>query len=134
MNRIYLDTCIIIYFIEKHNIHASAIEAMIKGLSVHDKLFYSPLTRMECLVMPLRTKDIALQNLYESFFKTQEMFDMPVEIFNQSAQLRADFQSLKTPDALHLATALHHGCDEFWTNDNRLNVIASSLVKNVLKP
>lgn len=35
-------------------------------------------------------------------------------------------------DALHLATALHHKCDEFWTNDNRLNSAAPSLVKNVV--
>jgi hypothetical protein len=30
MNKIYLDTCIIIYFIEKHSIYAGKIEAMIK--------------------------------------------------------------------------------------------------------
>jgi uncharacterized protein len=62
------------------------------------------------------------------------MLEMPVEIFNKSAQLRADFKSLKTPDALHLSTALHHGCNEFWTNDDMLNSIAPSLVKNVLNP
>ena len=57
---------------------------------------------------------------------------MTVEVFDKAAQLRADFSSLKTPDALHLATALHHNCDECWTNDNRLNSVAPSLVKNVL--
>ena len=60
------------------------------------------------------------------------MLEMTIKVFDQAAQLRADFNSLKTPDALHLATALHHNCDEFWTNDTRLNSVAPSLVKNVL--
>ncbi len=27
---------------------------------------------------------------------------------------------VKTPDALHLAAAINAGCDQFWTNDDRL--------------
>jgi uncharacterized protein len=56
------------------------------------------------------------------------------EVFRRAAQLRADFAGLKTPDAIHLATALHYGSDEFWTNDNRLNHIAPVIVKNILTP
>ena len=41
---------------------------------------------------------------------------------------------LKTPDALHLAAALHHGCTEFWTNDDRLRAAAGALAVNVLAP
>jgi predicted nucleic acid-binding protein len=33
---------------------------------------------------------------------------------------------IKTPDALHLACALHHGCTEFWTNDDRLTKVAAA--------
>lgn len=84
--------------------------------------------------MPLRTNDTALQNLYESFFKAQEMLEMPVEVFNRAAKIRADFGSLKTPDALHLSTALYHNCDEFWTNDTRLHSVAPQIVKNILLP
>ncbi len=132
MSKIYLDACIVIYFVEKHAAYASKIEALINNLGVNDTLCFSPLIRLECLVMPLRTNDTTLHNLYESFFKTQKMLKMTVEVFDQAARLRADFNSLKTPDALHLSTALHYNCDEFWTNDNRLNTVAPSLVKNVL--
>ena len=30
------------------------------------------------------------------------------------------YSSLKTPDALHLATAILAGCSQFWTNDKKL--------------
>lgn len=46
--------------------------------------------------------------------------------------LRAQ-HGLKTPDALHLATALHHGCTEIWTNDDRLKAAAGALAVNVLE-
>ena len=48
-------------------------------------------------------------------------------VFDQAAQLRASHPKLKTPDALHLATALHHGCAEFWTNDLELAKIPVAL-------
>lgn len=132
MSKIYLDACIVIYFVEKHPIYATEIEALINGLGVNDTVCFSPLVRLECFVMPLRTSDTILQGHFESFFKAQEMLEIRVKCFDAAARLRADFSSLKTPDALHLATALHHNCDEFWTNDNRLNALVPSLVKNVL--
>lgn len=100
---------------------------------LNDDVFcFSPLVRMECLVMPLRTKDSQLHKLYDAFFNPQRLLAMPPEVFDQPAQFRADFSSLKTPDALHLATAINHKCDEFWTNDNRLDKVSPNLVKNIL--
>jgi predicted nucleic acid-binding protein len=46
-----------------------------------------------------------------------ECLDRP--LFDLATQLRVRHR-LKTPDALHLAAALHSGCVEFWTNDDRL--------------
>lgn len=131
MNRIYLDTCIIIYIIEKHPTYSNLIENLMDALPLTE-FCYSPLARLECLVMPFRTQDLQLQKLYEAFFKAQTFLIIPPPIFDQAAKLRADFTNLKTPDALHLATAIHHNCDEFWTNDNRLSKIEPNLVKNIL--
>ncbi len=64
----------------------------------------------------------------------QTLLQMSDGVFQKAAELRADFTSLRTPDALHLAVALHDDCDEFWTNDNRLTAIAPSIVKNILTP
>ena len=47
-------------------------------------------------------------------------------------QLRAAHQSLKTPDAIHLAAARHHSCAELWTNDGRLNSIAQGIAIKVI--
>lgn len=132
MSKIYLDTCIVIYFVEKHPVYASKIERLITDLGGDDTLCFSPLIRLECFVMPLRTKDAELKGHYESFFEAQEILEITAERFEEAAQLRADFNSLKTPDALHLATALHHDCDEFWTNCTRLDSAAPSLIKNIL--
>jgi uncharacterized protein len=59
------------------------------------------------------------------------MLSIPEPLFYQVARLRADY-GLKTPDALHLAIALYHGCDQLWTNDDRLSNVAGSMVLNVL--
>jgi predicted nucleic acid-binding protein len=82
--------------------------------------------------MPLRGQNKLLIAKFENWYRTVEVLPMESEVFRNADQLRADFISLKTPDALHLATAIQHRCDEFWTNDNRLNSVAHSLVKNVL--
>jgi predicted nucleic acid-binding protein len=53
-------------------------------------------------------------------------------MYLQAAQLRARF-GLKTPDALHLACAQHHGCDALWTNDGRLAQASHGLAQNILR-
>ncbi len=128
---IYLDACIVIYIVEKHHIFSLQIENLMNNLS-NVEYFVSPLTQMESMIMPLRTKDLQLQRLFELFLNAQTFLSIPKQVYENAAQLRADFPSLKTPDALHLGTAQFHNCDEFWTNDNRLDKIAPNLVKNVL--
>jgi len=89
MSKIYLDTCIIIYFIEKHPAYADKIELLLNNLDAGASLCYSPLIRLECLVMSLRTDDKILQSLYESFFKPQEILEMTIEVFDKAAPISA---------------------------------------------
>jgi len=129
---VYLDSCLAIYLVEENAVFAPNLEIALKANS--DSVFcISPLTEMECLIMPLRVQNDLLIKKFKNWFETVEMLSMTSEVFRDGAQLRADFTSLKTPDALHLATALHHNCDEFWTNDDRLNMVAPTLIKNVLR-
>lgn len=132
--RIYFDACIAIYLVEEHPTFAPKIETHLANqVGVADVLIHiSDLTEMECLVMPLRKQNQVLTNKFEQWFDTVEILPVNKQVFRQAARLRADFSTLKTPDAIHLAAALHHGCDEFWTNDDRLSRIAPNLVKDIV--
>lgn len=97
MRKVYLDACIAIYLIEKHPDFGAKVEALIDAMDDGDILCYSPLSRMECLVMPMRKGDADLMALYDSFFSNQEMLAIEPERFDEAAKLRADFTSLKRP-------------------------------------
>ena len=129
--RVYLDSCIIIYLVEEHSTYAPQLENRLLNVGSLG-LAFSPLSEMECLVMPLRNRNQALIDKFRGWFQQAEFLLLEREVFQRAAALRADYPSLKTPDAIHLAAALHHGCAEFWTNDDRLDAIAPSLIKDVI--
>ena len=127
---VYLDTCTVIYFVEEHPVFGPVV-AQALAAQTTQKIGISPLVELECSVAPLRSQNTELLNRYKKFFEQCVRFDMPPEVYQRAAELRAE-HSLKTPDALHLATAQFHGCTTLWTNDNRLNNSAPSLAVNVL--
>ncbi len=129
--RIYLDSCVVIYLIEEHPTFAPVIESLL-GNQADTVLYISSLTEMECLVMPLRNQNQLLVDKFRNWFDDLIVLPNEREVFQLGAQLRADHKTLKTPDAIHLATALHYGCDAFWTNDNRLSKAAPTIAKNIL--
>jgi uncharacterized protein len=130
MGLIYLDSCLLIYAIEHHPTFASrVIDAL--ASEPPDRFAISPLTALECLVKPMRTGDIAMQGRYRSALAQLQELPVPTPVFLQAAQLRAHF-GLKTPDALHLACAQHHGCEALWTNDDRLARAGHGLARNIL--
>lgn len=130
MRRVYLDACIIIYLMENA---ASFSEKTRRFLARNGDaaLCVSPLVRMEVLIKPLRESSTILVADYEEFLAAQNWLSINDITFNLALQLRAQ-HGLKTPDALHLATALQHDCNEFWTNDDRLNEVAEKMAINVL--
>jgi uncharacterized protein len=131
--RVYLDSCIIIYLVEEHPTYAPQLENRLLNAGSLG-LAFSALSEMECLVMPLRNRNQALIDKFRGWFQQAEFLLLERGVFQRASILRADYPSLKTPDAIHLAAARRHGCIEFWTNDDRLNAIAPSLVKNVIRP
>jgi predicted nucleic acid-binding protein len=129
MRKIYLDSCIAIYLVEEHPAYAAAIED--KLAESDGMVCYSPLTELECLVLPLRLKRNDLLDKFSRFFSLNLKLEMPEAVYQEATRLRADF-GIKTPDALHLATARFHGCTEFWTNDGRLAGVANSMAVDVV--
>ncbi|WP_200251844.1 type II toxin-antitoxin system VapC family toxin [Lamprobacter modestohalophilus] len=132
MNRVYLDTCCVIYLIEDvpgfsgpmRNRLAAKPDAI---------LCVSALVQLEVLVKPLADGNRVLVSDYRDFLAVQEWASISDREFELATRLRAAHR-LKTPDALHLAAAETHGCTEFWTNDDRLNHAAKAKSINVLAP
>jgi uncharacterized protein len=130
MGLIYLDSCLLIYAIENHPAWAARLRKIMAKQAAQG-FAISPLVKLECLVKPMKTGDLALQQRYEAGLSQFVQLPMPETVFVQAAQLRARF-GIKTPDALHLACAQHHGCSALWTNDERLALAAHGLAWNVL--
>ena len=131
---VYLDACVGIYLVEQNQTFAPQIRTRLteRAKTQEVVLQISTLTEMECLIMPLRRRNQPLLDKFYAWFDEVDVLPLEQAVFRRAAQLRADFAGLKTPDAIHLATALHYGSDEFWTNDNRLIHIAPALVKDIL--
>lgn len=82
----------------------------------------SVLSRLEVLVVPKREGRDDLCRIYQEVFETfPNLLVQPVDerIADLAADLRA-FYSLRTPDAIHIATALDARADFYVTEDRRL--------------
>ncbi|NES25651.1 MAG: type II toxin-antitoxin system VapC family toxin [Symploca sp. SIO3E6] len=85
----------------------------------------SELTLMEVLVIPIRNSDTFLTDAYERLLQSPQIQLVSIEplILREAARLRAVTPSLRTPDAIHVATAMTSECSQFLTNDQRLRII-----------
>lgn len=79
----------------------------------------SVISMIECRSKPMRDGDLARVALYDIFFSAADLTLMPLDqtIADGATRLRAQF-SLKTPDAIHVATAVHAGASLLITTDN----------------
>jgi len=126
---IYLDSCIVIYAVEDDGPRGNAVRQRLTE-SADAVVAVSPLVTLECLVGPLRDENYGLHDHYLRALHNFKPLSLETEHYVRAAELRARY-GLKTPDALHLAAAQMHGCDELWTNDNRLAAAAKNLAVNV---
>lgn len=131
MGLIYLDACLLIYLAERHTRWGDPVGSAIREAS-EARFGISPLVKCECLVGPIKRGDPVLERAYLELFEQFAALAMAEVVYLQAARLRARF-ALKTPDALHLACAQHHGCDALWTNDDRLTQASHGLAINILK-
>jgi predicted nucleic acid-binding protein len=117
--RIYVDSSPVIYAVQRVPPYATAVDARLGAAGV--VIVSSELTRLECLVLPLRNADARLVADFDAFFSTQVGHLVPFTpaVFRRAAEIRAQF-NFRTPDALHLAAAVEAACDRFLTNDARL--------------
>ncbi|HEX7379271.1 MAG TPA: PIN domain-containing protein [Pirellulales bacterium] len=118
-----LDTAPLIYFIEEHPLYLPIVEPFFTALDAGVfQVVTSTLTLLEVLVQPLRQDNRSLADLYATILlEAAGVTTLPITapIATRAAQLRAA-QTISTPDALQLATALAAGATVFVTNDLRL--------------
>lgn len=118
--RVYLDACTIIYLVEAASPFHEIARTRIVGLLRDQRslLMTSHLSRLECRVGPLRARDSALLERYEQFFSRRRVTIAEVSgsVIDLATDLRVKYE-LRTPDAIHLATALVETSDVFVTGD-----------------
>lgn len=117
MQRIYLDTHIIIYLVE-NTPNALQVRAYLQAQGA-PILCSSNLALMECLIKPLQNKDTQLPKRFLEFFQSLYLVPARRQIFIRAAHIRAMTQ-LRTPDALHLAFASCGKCDTLLTGDKQI--------------
>ena len=96
---------------------------LIKSIPIKGVCSFITLT--EVLPKPIEMENQKLIQAYRQIiFKSEEFICKPVDkvIAIMAAELRAAYK-IKTPDAIHLATAIRDNCDAFLTNDVRLKQV-----------
>ncbi|OQY52343.1 MAG: PIN domain nuclease [Candidatus Parabeggiatoa sp. nov. 2] len=123
---IALDTAPLIYFLEEHPTYLPIIDPFFKKLDKGSiRVVTSVITLSEVLVKPLREGDTQLAQQYRDILLNIEgltTVEISVAIAEKVAQLRSQY-SLRTPDAIQIATALQSGATALLTNDIRLPVL-----------
>ena len=125
-SRVLLDTVALIYFLEE-NVRYSKKAEKIFGRIESGELqgVMANLVFAELLVPLYRSGDpqaaVGLSNRLINF-RNLEIITLTTEISREAARLRAD-HGLRTPDAIHGATAIITQASGILTNDKRLKVL-----------
>jgi len=118
---VYLDANGFIYSIERIDPYRSMLDTLWLTVSVGQvKVVTSELTLLEVLVKPLKVGDATTATLFRTVLKhTPDVQMLPItqSVLEAAANLRATL-GLKTPDAIHVATALLNNSVLFVTNDS----------------
>ncbi len=115
-----VDTSPLIFFIEEHSKYGPLVDPFFESVSRGEiALVNSTVVLLEVLVHPIRNGDEHLAQRYNDILLSSSHIST-VPVTAHSAQTAAELRAahnLKTPDAIHLATALDHGAAASLTND-----------------
>ena len=122
---ICLDANCVIYLIEKNPVWGPKVVARVAAATgAGDTVTVCDLARSECLIGPLKNGNAAVLAEYQRFFSSAavRMLPLTAAVCERAAEVRvASLMKIKLPDALHLASAIEHGCGLFLTNDAQLS-------------
>jgi predicted nucleic acid-binding protein len=122
-SRLGIDSVALIYLLEDVDPYAALVEAIFESVERGKRHAYaSSLALTEILVPALREKRYDVVRQYRQFllgFPNLKVLPVDIPTAELAASLRAQYE-LRTPDAIHIATALEHGAQAFLTNDKQL--------------
>jgi predicted nucleic acid-binding protein len=136
---VYIDTVTLIYSVERYPAYWPLLEPLwlaAQGGTI--EIISSELILMEALVGPYKTGNTVLERAFGDVLLGSQMRMLPIShpILRAAARLRATTR-LKTPDAIHAATAQQAGCALFVTNDAGFRGVAGLplvILDDLLKP
>jgi predicted nucleic acid-binding protein len=125
-SRVLLDTVAMIYFLEQNQRYSKKAEKIFGRIESGElQGVMANLVFAELLVPLYRSGDpqaaAGLTNRLINF-RNLEVITLTTEISREAARLRADY-GLRTPDAIHGATAIINQATGILTNDKRLKAL-----------
>lgn len=121
-----LDSSLFVYVFEQHPTFRPPAKLALRRIEQgKDRGIFSMVGLIELLTGAKNQKDPALAELYRSLVKQfphLALIGLNHEIVEIASDLRAKY-GLRTPDAIHLGTAIAAEVDAFLTNDRNLKKV-----------
>lgn len=119
--KVFLDTSPVVYYLECNELYYLNMKKFWKEYGECDYVT-SAVTVTEYLTYPYQQNNLKLINAFYAFVNGMDIEIKSIDktIADKAAQIRAEYKSFKTMDALQLAAACLSGCDLFLTNDKQL--------------
>lgn len=118
--KLFWDTNLFIYLWERKSFVSEIEELRSFIKSGEHSLATSSLTLAEILVQPMKMGRTDLIAQYRRALSALEIVSFDLKAAGTFARIRADFPSIRPPDAIQLACASNCRSDLFLTNDERL--------------
>lgn len=121
--RLYVDTAPLIYYFEENSAYIAKMDRIFGLIATTPVVACSAVHILtEIMVKPLQTGNQQLAQEYRDILVNSDAYTLvpiTVPIADVAADLRARY-NLRTPNTLHVATAITTGCAAMLTNDVRL--------------
>ena len=134
---VLLDTSVFIYYLEAVEPYCFLAEEIFNDIvDGNIRGFLSAISVTEFVTKPLADGKLTDIERFKRFLSSLsiQVLTGTYEIAERAGKLRSQYPSVRTPDALIVATALESGCDIFVTNDKELKKLeACGLTVTVLE-
>ncbi len=120
--KVFIDTAPLIYWFEEHPAYTDIMAGFFDNITKKRiPLITSMITYIEVITQPARLGADDLADKYRDYFLNSEqlnIYPLDMLVADAAVSMRAAY-SLRTPDAIQLATAQVCGCNYILSNDRK---------------